>query len=141
MLRNDLLFWGINIMQQLENIVKTIGYPSDEELKSVESEFTLEIFKDIPNNPIVSLKELLPSANDIAIDLLTKILQFNANNRIDTFTILNHPYLAQFYNPNDIKICDEPVRILLDDENIYTYSISDYRTKIRKELLNEIRTT
>lgn len=36
-----------------------------------------------------------------ALDLLDKLLTFNANKRIDVEAALAHPYLAQYYDPSD----------------------------------------
>ena len=38
---------------------------------------------------------------DLALDLLGKMLNFNPHQRITVEQVLAHPYLKQYYDPND----------------------------------------
>jgi mitogen-activated protein kinase 1/3 len=44
---------------------------------------------------------LYPNADPRALDLLDKMLTFNPNKRIGIEEALAHPYLEQYYDPND----------------------------------------
>jgi mitogen-activated protein kinase 1/3 len=44
---------------------------------------------------------LYPSADPRALDLLDKMLTFNPNKRIGIEEALAHPYMEQYYDPND----------------------------------------
>lgn len=44
---------------------------------------------------------MYPSADPRALDLLDKMLTFNPNKRINIEDALAHPYLEQYYDPND----------------------------------------
>lgn len=44
---------------------------------------------------------LYPGADSRALDLLDKMLTFNPNRRITIEDALAHPYLEQYYDPND----------------------------------------
>lgn len=55
---------------------------------------------DSPVGPLQRpLTEFFPDANPMAIDLLTKMLKFNPEERITVVQALAHPYLAQLHNP------------------------------------------
>ncbi len=45
------------------------------------------------------LSHLFPNAPADALDLMTKLLQFNPERRLSADETLAHPYLAQFHNP------------------------------------------
>lgn len=51
------------------------------------------------------LSEFFPDANPLAIDLLTKMLKFNPEERITVVQALAHPYLAQLHNPVGCVLC------------------------------------
>ena len=81
-----------------------------------------------------SFSEVFPNASDETIDLLSRMLQFNPQKRIDTLSALQHPYLKEFYDENDVKVFENPIQTILDsDENV-----SDYRSKITKDIIQRL---
>jgi serine/threonine protein kinase len=46
-----------------------------------------------------SIREWLPNADELALDLISKMLQFNPKKRITIDEVLRHPYLRDFHNP------------------------------------------
>lgn len=48
---------------------------------------------------------MYPNADPRALDLLDKMLTFNPNKRISIEDALAHPYLEQYYDPNDEVLC------------------------------------
>ena len=52
-----------------------------------------------------------------ALDLLERMLTFNPNRRIKVEEALAHPYLEQYYDPQDEPVAQEPFRfdMELDD--------------------------
>lgn len=51
--------------------------------------------------PKQSWQRLYPNADPRALDLLDKMLTFNPHKRITIEEALAHPYLEQYYDPND----------------------------------------
>ena len=60
--------------------------------------------------PKVPWTRLYPNAHPQALDLLERMLTFNPNNRITVEDALAHPYLEQYYDPNDEPVAQEPFR-------------------------------
>ncbi|GBP14455.1 Mitogen-activated protein kinase 1 [Eumeta japonica] len=57
--------------------------------------------ESLPYKPRVPWTELFPGADPRALDLLHRMLTFNPHNRITVEEALAHPYLEQYYDPND----------------------------------------
>lgn len=132
-------------MNQLERIIQLVGCPSPEDIASFNSPYASTMLESCLNDKFKSLSfiEAFPSANDDCIDLLSKLLQFNPLKRIDTLTALQHPYLKEFYNEDDIKTCESTIRIMLDlefynEDDVRNISIYEYRSKITKDIINRL---
>lgn len=57
--------------------------------------------ESLPYKPRVPWVELFPGADARALDLLHRMLTFNPHKRITVEEALAHPYLEQYYDPND----------------------------------------
>ena len=68
---------------------------------------------------------MFPNAPEDALDLLTKLLQFNPNKRITAEQALEHPYLEQFHNPEEEIVCQRPIQIPISDDK--KLSVAAYR--------------
>ena len=86
--------------------------------------------------------------DEVVIDLLLKLLQFNPKKRLTAEEALEHPYVADFHNPEEEITCDHKIEIPLDDDNKFTKD--EYRKKlydivlkrkleIRKQILEAVR--
>lgn len=57
--------------------------------------------ESLPYKPRVPWTDLFPGADPRALDLLHRMLTFNPHRRITVEEALAHPYLEQYYDPND----------------------------------------
>lgn len=55
--------------------------------------------KNTEKYPGESLRNLIPRIDDLAFDLLSRMLQMNPANRISAADALNHPYLTDLQQP------------------------------------------
>jgi cell cycle related kinase len=91
MLNHCPLFPGENDIDQLHRVLKILGTPSEENWPGVSS---LPDFKKItfPDIKKIELRELIPNASNIALDLLQSLLCFDSNKRFSATQALAHDY-------------------------------------------------
>lgn len=101
------------------------------------------MLESLPPTRTKSLRSILPSAPEDAIDLIKKLLYFNPSKRLTAEQVLKHPYVAQFHNPAEEPNCTMRINIPIDDNQ--KFSIREYRNKLyqdihkrRKELRKKI---
>ena len=97
--------------------MNVVGSPDEHDLAS--------IINEKARNYICSLKvrskqpyiRLYPDADPQALDLLDRLLTFDPSKRIDVSDALAHPYLKQYYEPNDEPTAMNPftVEMEMDD--------------------------
>lgn len=135
LLKKEPIFPGTSLLNQLERIFQLLGIPSLEDFNSANTKFTPDLLNTFDKNmKFQSFSEVFPNASDETIDLLSRMLQFNPHKRIDTLSALQHPYLKDFYDENDVKVFENPIQTILDgDENV-----SDYRSKITKDIVQRL---
>jgi serine/threonine protein kinase len=57
--------------------------------------------KQLPRRPGKQFEKLFPTASPMAIDLLRKLLTFDASKRITVEEALRHPFLSSLHFPDD----------------------------------------
>ncbi|EMD37500.1 hypothetical protein CERSUDRAFT_83240 [Gelatoporia subvermispora B] len=102
------IFRGRDYVHQLNMIIDKLGSPSEESLERVGSPYAQDYIRSLPNRPRVSFSMLFPNANPLALDLLDKLLQFDPRGRITCSDALDHPYFADWIDPKDQPVCDQP---------------------------------
>lgn len=86
---------------QIELIFEVIGTPTEAELNMIPREKYRAIAKGLPRRPGKDFNKLFPTASPSAIDLLKKLLNFDATKRITVKEALEHPYLSALHCPDD----------------------------------------
>ncbi|CAM9240812.1 unnamed protein product [Ascophyllum nodosum] len=131
-------FPGSSTMNQLEKILESTGKPSPEDVESIKSPFAGTMLESIPPTRQTSLNETFSGASEQALDIMTQCLQFNPDKRIRAASALDHPYVAEFHNPDDEP--DYPhgrIQITIDqgvvDDNT-KLSAADYRDMLYKDI-------
>jgi serine/threonine protein kinase len=129
------LFPGEDYIAQLRLICDKLGRPSDENLNFVTSERAKKFMTSLPKKKSVPMAELFPAHKDEheALDLLSKMLEFNPSNRISMEKALEHPFLASLHNPDDEPIADFTFSFDFENEDLP-------REKVRDLIWEELRT-
>ena len=110
------------------------GFPDRKEYNEVKMLCKIQIdYDDLVQEKIKKKKNLLQTVSkfthdEVAIDLLLKLLQFNPKKRLTAEEALEHPYVADFHNIEEEVVCDHKITIALDDDNKFTKD--EYRKKL-----------
>lgn len=78
-------------------MIELLGSPTADEINSFPSSQTREFLRGLKSSKGKSLESLLKKPNPLAIDLLTKLLCFDASKRITAEEALKHPYLKELH--------------------------------------------
>eukprot|EP00759_Apiculatamorpha_spiralis_P008692 PhF_6_TR15621/c0_g1_i1/m.24238 len=92
---------GKDYIHQLTLITDILGTPTEEDLTFITSTEANTYLRSIGKKPKRSFTSLLPKASRQLLDLITGCLQFNPNKRWTAAHILQHPYYAHLYDPQD----------------------------------------
>jgi mitogen-activated protein kinase 15 len=126
------LFPGTSTMNQIERILEVTGFPGPEDVKAIASPFAVNMLESLPKPTVKTLRSLLPSASDDAIDVMTRCLTFNPTRRPTVDELLAHPFVAQFHKVED-EPCAPAVFKIDTDDNV-KYTAEEYRERIYKEI-------
>eukprot|EP00033_Pygsuia_biforma_P000709 GCRY01000830.1.p1 GENE.GCRY01000830.1~~GCRY01000830.1.p1 ORF type:complete len:397 (+),score=37.48 GCRY01000830.1:203-1393(+) len=127
------LFPGTSTMNQLDKVIEVTGRPSSEDIAAINSPFASTMLESLPFSKKKSLGDLFPHASADALDLLKCLLQFNPLKRIDSTSVLSHPYVAQFHNAVDEPSCPRIIEIPIDDN--VKHSMQEYRERLYLEII------
>jgi len=108
MLSNRPLFPGKHYLDQLNLILNVLGSPNQESLLFIKNDKAKSYLQGLPFKERTPWAKLFPTANANALDLLHKLLSFNPDTRVTVEEALAHPYLEQYYDPQDEPIAEEP---------------------------------
>jgi mitogen-activated protein kinase 15 len=81
MMRGKPLFPGTSTINQLEKVLQWTGPPSEQEIKCLKLNSGNEVFKLLGKVKKVNRKDLIPSASEECLDLISKMLEFNPDKR------------------------------------------------------------
>ena len=106
------LFPGDSEIDQLFSIFKILGTPTEEEWPAV---VTYPNFsQDFPKWSKKSLGEIINTTDQLAVDLLERMLVYDPARRISAREALDHPYFADL--SQTIKDTCRPIEISLNDD-------------------------
>eukprot|EP00803_Ostreobium_quekettii_P007246 evm.model.scf_339EXC.16 EVM.evm.TU.scf_339EXC.16 scf_339EXC:91671-94680(+) len=132
MLRRKTLFPGKTPLDQLENIVRTLGRPAEQDLCFL-TDKKLKLFirnVKIPEGS-KTLKEWCPKASPLAMDFLEKLLQFNPEARMTATEALEHEWLAAHHDEASEPSAPREFKFDYEEDNM---SADDLRQLVPKEM-------
>ena len=86
------LFPGSNEVDQISRIHKVLGTPSQEILQKFKSKGASHISFDFPNQKGLGIPQLIPHAPADGVELMVKLLKYDASERISAREAMRHPY-------------------------------------------------
>ncbi|GAA5797022.1 kinase-like domain-containing protein [Helicostylum pulchrum] len=90
-------FPGDSGIDQLVEIIKILGTPSKQEIAAMNTSYVEHRFPQIKPHP---LHKIFHTANPEAVDLLSRMLQYNPQHRITAIEALSHPFFDPIRDPN-----------------------------------------
>lgn len=88
-----ILFEGANTRDQLERIITIIGTPAAQDVRGCEA--GVHFIAKLPKKLRIPFQKLFPYTSPDAIDLLTRMLEFNPEKRITIDDALAHPFISE----------------------------------------------
>lgn len=96
------LFPGKNNADQLLQIFKVMGTPSEKEWPTIKS--LPEYDPNWPNYPAQKVTSIVPGLSADGYDLLQKMVEYDPTKRISSTAALKHPYFKDRKEPSQIKM-------------------------------------
>lgn len=125
------IFAGKDYVDQIARINNVLGSPKDSTIAKVGSERAKTYVQSLPKMPAVPLAKMYPNASPEAVDLLSKMLTWDPDERITADEALRHPWLKQYHRSNANWTPPPPFSRFAEVELID--SIGDFRLALERE--------
>lgn len=133
------LFPGKDYINQLSLIHEVLGSPPQQVMDQIGSQKAKEYMQSLPSCPQKPWSSVFPDAPEPALDLLSKMLQWDPSKRISAHEALAHPWLSRYCRASFAVRFPEPFSQFDEVEEIRTPSEfkealehqSDPKTQIR----------
>ena len=125
---------GKSTKDMIKMMFSVTGFPDRKEYNEIKKEIKIQIdYDQLLQEKVKKKKNILQTLSkythdDVAIDLLLKLLVFNPSKRLTAEEALKHPYVAEFHNEEEEIVSDHKIEIPLDDNN--KFSKEEYRQKL-----------
>ncbi|XP_059510592.1 mitogen-activated protein kinase 12-like isoform X2 [Stegostoma tigrinum] len=126
------LFKGIDHLDQLTEIMKITGTPTQDFVQKLQSQEAKNYIKSLQRVPKKDFKALFASASQAAVNLMEKMLVLDAEKRITAAEALAHSYFEQYRDPEE-----ETVAMPYDDSfDNMDCTIEEWKCHTYKEVIN-----
>lgn len=125
---------GTSTLDMLTKVEEMLGKPPPEDFEMMEAPFALlSRGAMVDGPPHVSLDQIFLEQDELFIDFLKLLLQYNPLKRMTATEALTHPFLGPFHNPDAEPICEHRIEVALPDDESVT--ASRYRDQIYADIL------
>ena len=102
------LFPGEDYIAQLRLIYEKLGRPPESDLDFITSERAKRFISSLTSKDPTPMAQLFPqhSGETDALDLVSKMLVFHPDKRINIEKALEHPFMSSLHNPEDEPVAD-----------------------------------
>ena len=99
--RSQALFPGQDRFEQLQIIFSTLGSPSMDYIRSIADRDARKYVATLPKSPCRPLSDIVGLAPPLLLDLIKKMLRYDASQRISAADCLSHNYFSEHHDPSD----------------------------------------
>ena len=107
MLGRNPIFPGEHYLDQIQKISSILGSPSNSDLEFITKKEARDFVLKLPKKKAKPFNVLFPKANNLALDLLSKMLVFNPNKRATIEDCIAHPYFKGLHDPGEEPLADK----------------------------------
>eukprot|EP00127_Corallochytrium_limacisporum_P004574 Clim_evm14s168 gene=Clim_evmTU14s168 len=107
MLGGKPLFPGKHYLDQLNLILSVLGTPSEEDFSCIQNEKAQAYIRSLNNREKMPWNQIFPEADAVVLDMLEGLLKFNPVKRFTVEDALRHPFLEQYYDPDDEPVAEK----------------------------------
>lgn len=101
MLKGRPLFKGSDHLDQLTEIMKVTGTPTQEFILKLDSEDAKRYIKSLPKVEKKDLQGMFPATNPQAVSVLERMLLLDPQSRVTAAEALTLPYFSEFREPDE----------------------------------------
>lgn len=98
---------GRDYLHQLRLIVELTGTPSEADMANITNEQAVQFLRSLPSKPKRNWAEVFPDADQLALDLIEKMLHFNPDKRCTMAEALNSEYLKPLHQGRELPKVEE----------------------------------
>ncbi|CAD8058167.1 unnamed protein product [Paramecium primaurelia] len=114
LINGEPLFLGDSAVDQMVEIVKVLGTPTNEQILSMNKNY------DIQSNQFAKIKQrdwrkVLKTKDTKAIDLVSKLLTYCPKTRLTPFKSLTHPYFDELRDIDQLKSLQSQMKIAIPE--------------------------
>lgn len=107
------LFPGSNEVDQISRIHKVLGTPGPDLMQKFKSKGASHVSFDFAAQKGIGIPQLIPHASADCIDLIVKLLKYDASERISAREAMRHPYFKEARESESQKLQSESPRGVL----------------------------
>jgi len=125
------LFPGRDHVHQFSLICDLLGTPGDSILNQINSENTRNYVNSLARRNPIPFSTFFAGHDPDAIDLMQKMLTFDPTERISAKDALEHPFCAEFHDPEDEPDANQTLEWAFEEKDV---SIEEWKMKILSEI-------
>lgn len=129
------LFPGKSTINQIELIMEVIGKPSQEDVKSVNSQNAVSILNGISTKRKLAFASHFKDTDPVVVDFMRRCLEFNPEKRMTVEEGLGHPYVKAFRDEKEETVFEGVVSIKINDNT--KLSTKEYREALYQDIVQK----
>uniref|UniRef100_A0A3B4TH82 mitogen-activated protein kinase n=1 Tax=Seriola dumerili TaxID=41447 RepID=A0A3B4TH82_SERDU len=131
MITGKVLFPGHDSIDQLKKILHLTGTPDSSLVQKMQSKDAQSYVQGLPLQKKKNFKEVFPSMDENAVDLLEGMLLLDPETRLTAKQGLSHPFLAEYHDPE----CEPDSETYDDSFESLELAVGEWKSLIHMEIM------